>query len=83
MDRVENRNKLAMLGASYDFGAVQPMLTLVRSTVAGVDHSNVSLAARVPLALGVVKLGVAKLNPDGAANDTTRWGAGAQGMSTS
>ncbi len=75
-DRVDSRNELALVGAAYDFGPIRPALTYVRSTAAGVKYSNTSLAATAPVGSGILKFAIAKLNPAGADNDTTRIGLG-------
>lgn len=75
-DRVDSANELALVGLAYDFGAVRPALTYVRSTVAGLKHTNLSVAATAPLPGGLLKAAVARLDPAGADNDTTRIGLG-------
>jgi predicted porin len=75
-DKVDERQKVSLVGGAYDFGVVRPALTVVRSTVAGVKNKNVTLTARIPVTSGVVKLGVARLDPDGPGNTNTRVGMG-------
>jgi len=75
-DRVDSGSALALIGAAYDFKVVRPAITFVKSTVAGLDHTNISLAATAPVGNGLLKLAVAKLDPDGANNDSTRLGVG-------
>lgn len=75
-DRVDSRQKMMLIGAAYDFGMVRPALTLTRSTMAGVDHRNISLAATAPLGKGTLKFALARLDPQGEANNTSRFGLG-------
>ena len=75
-DRTDERNKVALVGGSYGFGPVRPMFTYVRSTVAGVDYRNMTLAATVPLPSAILKLAIARLERTGADSDNTRLGVG-------
>lgn len=69
-------DNLAMIGGAYDFGIVKPMASYTRSEVGGVKTTNFSLGATAPLFNGQVKAAVAKLNPDGADNNTTKFALG-------
>lgn len=69
-------NKLTLLGGSYDFEIVKPMISYSRSEVAGVKTVDFSLGATAPLLHGEVKAVVAKLNPEGADNSTTKFALG-------
>ena len=75
-DRTDSRNKVALIGASYDFGLVKPMVTYVESTVAGVEQKNITLAATAPLPAAILKFAVARLDPIGVNNNNTRIGLG-------
>jgi predicted porin len=75
-DRTNPQNKLALVGAAYDFGFVRPGLTVVESTVAGAKNKNVTLTARVPVGAHLVKLGAARLDLAGPNNTNTRLSAG-------
>lgn len=76
MDRQSDAQKVALVGGSYDFGFVKPMLTYQRSKVAGVDHRNLSAALTAPIGAGVLKAGWFRLDPTGADNNTTKVGLG-------
>jgi len=75
-DRLDSANHVLVAGGSYDFGLVRPMLTYVKSTVVGVDSTNITLAATAPLPSAILKLAVARLDPDGPNNNNTRIGVG-------
>lgn len=75
-DKVNDNLKLALVGAAYDFGMVRPAVLYAESTVAGVKHKNVTLTARVPVGQHLVKLGAARLDPEGANNTNLRLSAG-------
>ncbi len=48
-DRQSSRLKVALAGMAYDFGFVRPRIMVTRATVAGVDATNITLAASVPV----------------------------------
>ncbi|NRF72095.1 porin [Aquincola sp. S2] len=69
--------KMWLLGGAYDFGVVRPRVLIAQSTsFAGVDTKSAMVGASVPIGLGRVLLGWSKINPDGANNDSTKWGLG-------
>jgi predicted porin len=75
-DHQSGDDKVALVGAYYSFGAVRPSFTYIRSTVKGVDATNLTLAARMSMGQHIVKLAAARLNPDGDNNSTTKVGLG-------
>ena len=75
-DRQGELNKLALIGGSYNFGFVKPALMYTQATMAGKKASNVTLAATLPVATHLIKLAFARLDPEGANNDTDKFGAG-------
>lgn len=75
-DRQASTNKVALVGAAYDFEFVKPRVSYTRSTVAGIDYTNVTIAATVPVNAHLIKFAVARLAPEGNNNDTTKTGLG-------
>jgi predicted porin len=75
-DRLDSRNNVMVVGGSYNFGLIKPMLTYVDSTVLGVAYKNITLAASVPLPSAILKVAVARLDPAGPNNKNTRVGLG-------
>lgn len=75
-DKVDDALKLALVGASYDFGFIRPGILFAESTVGAVKTKNVSLTARIPVGGHMVKLGAARLDPTGANNTNTRLSVG-------
>ncbi len=76
VDKIDDRNKVALIGFAWDFKVVRPAVTLTRSTYLGVDHENVSVSMTAPIGSGILKAGVARLDPDGADNENTKIGLG-------
>ena len=76
-DKSDSNHKLALVGASYDFGVTRAGVTLSQATVAAnSENKNVSLTGRVPVGPRAVELGVYQLDLAGANNTNTRLGLG-------
>lgn len=75
-DRQTSINRVALVGGSYDFGFVKPRFSYTKSTVAGLDHTNITLAASAPMGQHLMKFAVARLDPEGDDNNTTKFGLG-------
>jgi predicted porin len=75
-DRQAGDNRVALIGGAYDFGFVRPRVSYTKSKVAGIERSNLTLAASVPLGSGIAKFAVARLDPKGADNNITKFGVG-------
>lgn len=76
-DKVDSNRKLALVGASYDFGVIRAGITLSQATVAAnSENKNVSLTGRIPVGPHAVKLGLYRLDLAGANNTNTRLGLG-------
>ena len=64
---------------AYNFGMVRPILSYSVSTLGTVDTADYTIGATAPVgANGVLKLVYANQNPDGANNDTKKFGIGYQ-----
>jgi hypothetical protein len=55
---------------------VRPGIAFTKSTVAGVEQKNIALTARIPVGPNLIKLGAARLDPEGANNTNLRLSAG-------
>lgn len=75
-DRQGDLQRVALVGGAYDFGFVRPRISYTRSKVLGVENENITLAASVPLNLHLLKFAVARLDPKGGDNNTTKVGVG-------
>lgn len=76
VDRQGSVQRVALLGGAYDFGFARPRLTYTRARVAGVHNTNLTLAASVPVGTHIAKLAIARLDPEGPNNNTTKLGIG-------
>lgn len=77
VDRQGPLNRVALLGGAYDFKFIKPRLSYTSSKVAGRQARNLTLAASLPMGgQGEWKLAVARLDPQGADNTTTKLGLG-------
>lgn len=69
--------KLALIAGAYDFGFVRPRIVFAKSTAfGGVDAKSLMVGASVPVGLGRVLAGYSKLEVEGAAPDSAKWGLG-------
>jgi predicted porin len=75
-DRLDGDNHMSLVGGAYDFTVVRPAVTYVSAKVAGVKHTNLSIAATAPLAAGRLKVAIGRLDPEGDDNNTTKIGLG-------
>lgn len=71
--------KLLFIGGAYDFGVVRPRVTFAKSTAfTGVETKATMIGATAPLGNTLARLlvGYSVIKPDGANNDSTKWGLG-------
>lgn len=74
--------QLVNLAAAYDFGPLKLSGSLARKTddagtvAATRAVSSQTLGLSVPVGMGAAKLALGRINPDGDANNTVKWGVG-------
>lgn len=69
-------NSLWNLAAHYNMGFATLIGYYASAEVANNDRKYFSLAARVPVGSGMIKLAYGRLNPDGANNNESKFGIG-------
>lgn len=69
-------NDLLVLAAAYELGAVRLLGSYAAASVNGADNKAVTLGLSAPLAGGVVKAVVGRLDPDSTGRELTKIGLG-------
>ena len=75
-DRQSSNNRVMVFGGWYDFKFAKPRLLYASAKVGGKKADNVTLAASVPVGIHEIKFAVARLDPEGGNNNTTKVGLG-------
>lgn len=75
-DRQASNNRVALIGGAYDFGFIRPRVSFTRAEVGGRAAKNLTLAASMPVGNHLARFAVARLDPEGGNNNTTKLGVG-------